>query len=295
MSLLDRIDVLQKVVDMLPVGVWFMDKAGSVLYGNLAGQRIWGGTRYVGVDQLGEYKGWWVANGRRIEAEEWGAARAIRSGEISIDEEVEIECFDGTRKIILNSAMPVRDEQGGIVGAISVNHDVTERKRFEEKLRGMADRDLLTNAYTRRSLYDFLETEIHRVRRYGDPLSVIMFDVDHFKEINDDHGHAAGDRVLVAISELVREELRGLDRLARYGGEEFLIIAPNTSIRKAVTLAERLRTSIATASFDTVARVTCSFGVCQFEGEEDADTLVRRADDLMYKARRSGRSSLFAE
>ncbi|OGA49032.1 MAG: hypothetical protein A3F74_28020 [Betaproteobacteria bacterium RIFCSPLOWO2_12_FULL_62_58] len=295
MSLLDRIDVLQKVVDMLPVGVWFMDKAGKILYGNLAGQRIWGGARYVGVDQLGEYKGWWVANGRRVEAEEWAAARAIRSGEISIDEEVEIECFDGARKIILNSAMPIRDEQGGIVGAISVNHDVTERKRFEEKLRGMADRDLLTNAYTRRSLYDFLETEIHRVRRYGDPLSVIMFDVDHFKEINDDHGHAAGDRVLVAISELVREELRGLDRLARYGGEEFLIITPNTSLRKAVTLAERLRTSIATASFDTVARVTCSFGVCQFEGEEDADTLVRRADDLMYKARRSGRSSLVAE
>lgn len=295
MSLLDRIDVLQKVVDMLPVGVWFMDKAGTILYGNLAGQRIWGGSRYLGADQVGEYKGWWVANGRRVEAEEWAAARAIRSGEISIDEEVEIECLDGTRKIILNSAMPVRDEQGGIVGAISVNHDVTERKRFEEKLRGMADRDPLTNAYSRRSLYDFLETEIHRVRRYGDPLSVIMFDVDHFKEINDDHGHEAGDRVLVAISELVREELRGLDRLARYGGEEFLIIAPNTTLRKAVTLAERLRTSIATASFDTVARVTCSFGVCEFEGDENADVLVRRADDLMYKARRSGRSSLVAE
>ena len=295
MSPLDRIDVLQKVVDMLPVGVWFVDKAGKILYGNLASQRIWGGARRAGVDQLGEYRGWWVANGRRVEAEEWAAARAIRSGEISIDEEVEIECLDGARKIILNSAMPIRDEQGGIVGAISVNHDVTERKRFEEKLRGMADRDLLTNAYSRRSLYDFLETEIHRVRRHGDPLSVIMFDVDHFKEINDDHGHVVGDRVLVAIAELVREEMRGFDRLARYGGEEFLIITPNTNLRRAVTLAERLRTSIATASFDTVARVTCSFGVCQFERQEDADTLVRRADDLMYKARRSGRSSLVAE
>jgi diguanylate cyclase (GGDEF)-like protein len=93
----------------------------------------------------------------------------------------------------------------------------------------------------------------------------------------------------------VREELRGLDRLARYSGEEFLIITPNTGAQRAIVLAERLRAQIAAASFDTVSRVTCSFGVCEFNGDEDADTLVRRADDLMYKARRSGRNTLVAE
>jgi diguanylate cyclase (GGDEF)-like protein len=208
---------------------------------------------------------------------------------------VEIECFDGSRKVILNSALPIPDASGGVAGAIMVNHDITERKRAEDKLRGMVDRDPMTNAYNRRSLYDFLEGEIHRLRRYGGSLSVIMFDVDHFKDINDDHGHLAGDRVLVAIAELVREELRGLDRLARYSGEEFFLIAPNTSAQRAIVLAERLRARIASASFDTVARVTCSFGVCEFNGDEDADTLVRRADDLMYKARRAGRNSLIAE
>lgn len=294
MLLLERIDVLRKVIDILPVGVWIIDEAGRILYGNPAGQRIWGGARDVGPERFGDYKGWWVANGRRIEAEEWAAARAIRKGDISIDEEVEIECFDGTRKVILNSAMPIRDESGGIGGAIMVNHDITERKSFENQLRGMADRDPLTNAYNRRSLYEFLEAEICRVRRYGGSLAVIMFDVDHFKDINDDHGHVTGDRVLCAIVELVREELRGLDRLARYSGEEFLIIAPNTNAHRAVILAERLRMRIATVSFDTVSRVTCSFGVCEFEGDEDADTLVRRADDLMYKARRSGHNSLVA-
>lgn len=295
MSLLNRIEVLKEVIDILPVGVWLTDETGRILYGNPAGQSIWSGARHVGVEHFGEYKGWWVASGKRIEAEEWAAARAIRRGDVSLNEEVEIECFDGTRKIILDSAMPIRDESGGIVGAVIVNHDITERKRFEEQLRGMVDRDPLTNAYNRRSLYDFLEAELHRVRRYGDPLSVIMFDVDQFKDINDDHGHVAGDRVLVAIAEIVREELRGFDRLARYSGEEFFVMAPNTNGRRAVILAERLRTQIATASFDTVARVTCSFGVCEFEGDADADTLVRRADDLMYRARRSGGNSVMAE
>jgi len=294
MSLLDRIEVLKKVIDIMPDGVWVTDDSGKILYGNPAGQKIWGATS-AEPQRFADFKARWVASGKRIEAEEWAAARAIRKGDISINEEVEIECFDGSHKIVLNSALPIRDESGGILGAIVVNHDITERKRVEDQLRSMASHDPLTNTYTRRVLYDFIDTEIHRVRRHGGGLSVIMFDVDHFKDINDDHGHVVGDHVLVAIVELVQEELRGLDRLARYGGEEFVIVAPNTTLRKAVTLAERLRTQIATASFDTVARVTCSFGVCEYEDDPDADTLVRRVEDLMYRARRSGRNSLVAE
>ncbi|MGQ0523391.1 MAG: sensor domain-containing diguanylate cyclase [Betaproteobacteria bacterium] len=295
MSLLDRIDVLRKVIDILPVGVWIVDETGKIVYGNAAGQRIWGGRQQGDLKQFAEYKGWSAGSGKRIANEEWAVARAIRSGDVAVNEEVEIESFDGSRKIILNSALPIPDAEGRVAGAIMVHHDITERKRVEDQLRGMVDRDPLTNAYNRRSLYDFLEAEVHRLRRHGGSLSVVMFDVDHFKDINDDHGHVTGDRVLVAITELVREELRGLDRLARYSGEEFLIIAPNTTGQRALTLAERLRSRIATASFDTVARVTCSFGVCEYNGDEDADALVRRADDLMYRARRSGRSGLIAE
>ncbi|MGQ0749875.1 MAG: sensor domain-containing diguanylate cyclase [Betaproteobacteria bacterium] len=295
MSLLDRIDVLRKVIDILPVGVWIVDQAGKIVYGNPAGQRIWGSASQ-GTNALPQYKGWWVGSGKRIASEEWAVVRAIRSGDISVNEELEIESADGSRKTILNSALPIPDAEGRVAGAIMVHHDITERKRVEDQLRGMVDRDPLTNAYNRRALYDFLEGEIHRLRRHGGSLSVIMFDVDHFKDINDDHGHVAGDRVLVAITELVREELRGLDRLARYSGEEFLIIAPNTTGQRASTLAERLRARIGSASFDTVARVTCSFGVCEYNGDDDADALVRRADDLMYRARRAGgRNGLVAE
>lgn len=293
MSLLERIDVLRKVIDILPVGVWIVDETGKIVYGNAAGQRIWGGSQHA--HRFADYKGWWVGSGKRIATDEWAAVRAIRSGDTAVNEEVEIESFDGDRKVILNSALPISDADGRVSGAIMVHHDITERKRFEDQLRGMIDRDPLTNAYNRRSLYDFLEGEIHRLRRHGGSLSVIMFDVDHFKDINDDHGHVVGDRVLVAIAELVREELRGLDRLARYSGEEFLIIAPNTTGQRALTLAERLRTRIRSASFDTVTRITCSFGVCEYNGDDDADALVRRADDLMYRARRAGENGLVAE
>ena len=291
---LGRLDLLRNVVDILPVGVWILDETGKILYGNSAGHRIWAGARYVGVEQYGEYKGWWVATGKRIEAEEWGAARAIRNGETSIDEEVEIECFDGTRKIILHSAMPIRDEDDNIVGAVIVNHDITERKRFEERLREMTERDPLTNTFNRRHLYAILERESERARRYGTALSVVMFDIDHFKTVNDTHGHLEGDRVLVRIAEIVQQELRSVDLLARYGGEEFLIVAPGIDRPRAVVLAERLRMLIAAADFDPVPQITCSFGVHQFDGE-DTDSIFRYVDDLLYKAKQQGRNCVVTE
>ena len=291
---LDRVDLLRNVVDILPVGVWIMDETGKILYGNSAGHRIWAGARYVGVEQFAEYKGWWVATGKRIEAEEWAAARALRKGETSIDEEVEIECFDGTRKIILNSAMPIRDGENRVVGAVIVNHDITERKRFEEQLREMTERDPLTNTYNRRHLYAILETEIQRARRYGTALSVVMFDIDHFKKVNDTYGHLAGDRVLVKIADVVREELRSVDLLARYGGEEFVIVTPDIGRPQAVTLAERLRTLIASAKFDAVPQVTCSFGVYQFDND-NMDSFIRHVDDLLYQAKEKGRNCVVSE
>lgn len=292
MSILDHSDTFKKVVDALPVGVWITDSAGRILYGNPAGRQIWGGGSDLAVQPPVEQPGWLFHHGKRITAQEWVAAHALRGSGPAIDEEVEIECRDGTHRVGLNSALPIADGQGGIGGAVMLHHDITERKRAETGLRGISERDPLTGAYNRDALYECLESEILRVRRHGGRLAVVMFDIDRFKEINDDHGHIAGDRVLTAIAGLVRESLRGFDRLCRYSGEEFLIIAPGTDLRQAARLAERLRMQIAGAGFDIVARVTCSFGVCEFSGEEDADALVRRVDDLMYRARRSGRSSV---
>jgi len=288
MPALDLAALMQKILTILPVGVWIMDASGKIVYGNPAGQAIWAGARTVGPERFGDYKGWWVATGKQIQAEEWAAARAIHNGEISIDEEIEIECFDGTHKIVLNSAMPIRREDGSIEGAIIVNHDITERKRMEQRLRDFAEHDPLTGAYNRRLLFEHLESEIRRAQRYG-ALSLVMFDVDHFKNVNDTYGHVVGDHVLAGIAALVRGELRGPDRLARYGGEEFVVIAPGVDSRQAAVLAERLRSAIAAERFDSLPQITCSFGVCELN-DGDADSLLRRVDDFMYQAKRAGRN-----
>lgn len=123
--------MLRVVLETLPVGVWVIDEKGTIKYGNREGEKIWAGTKLVGMEKYGEYKGWWADTGKRIEADEWAAARAITRGEISLNEEIRIECFDGTQKTILHSGVPLQDENQKITGAIIVNQDITDRKHAE--------------------------------------------------------------------------------------------------------------------------------------------------------------------
>jgi PAS domain S-box-containing protein len=127
--------LLQGIFDILPVGVWIADGSGRIVSNNPAGERIWAGARYVGVPQFGEYKGWWVDTGKPIAPEEWALARALTKGETSTGELVRIQCFDGSFKTIINSAAPLRDDNGGITGAIVVNEDITALNEAQEKLR----------------------------------------------------------------------------------------------------------------------------------------------------------------
>ncbi|MDA8230466.1 MAG: PAS domain-containing protein [Magnetospirillum sp.] len=117
--------LLSQVLELLPVGVWILDETGRIVRGNPAGHRIWSGSRYVCMERFGEYKGWFADTGRRVAAEEWGGARAIAKGETVLGEVIDIEAFDGSRRTILNSALPVRDGAKRLVGAIVVNEDVT--------------------------------------------------------------------------------------------------------------------------------------------------------------------------
>jgi len=127
--------MLRTVLETLPVGVWIVDAKGTILHGNQAGQRVWSGARYVGIEQYGEYKGWWADTGKSIEPQEWAAARAVTRGETSLDEEIAIESFDGTRKTILHAAVPLRDTNQQITGAVIINQDISARKEAEHALR----------------------------------------------------------------------------------------------------------------------------------------------------------------
>jgi two-component system cell cycle sensor histidine kinase/response regulator CckA len=127
--------LLQQVLETLPVGVWVLGPNGRIVYGNAAGQQLWGGARYVGIDGFDQFKGWWVENGRQIAPDEWAAARAVRDGEVSLNELIRIQGFDGSERVILNSAVPIMAPGGSIQGAIVLNQDVSEQRAAEEALR----------------------------------------------------------------------------------------------------------------------------------------------------------------
>lgn len=127
--------LLRTVLDALPVGVWVADDSGKLILGNPAGKDIWGGVKEVGEFAWKRARGSWHQNGREIKEEEWAVVRALKNGETTLKEEIDIECFDGARKTISYSAGPIRNEAGEIIGAIVVNEDITERMRLEEQLR----------------------------------------------------------------------------------------------------------------------------------------------------------------
>ena len=157
--------------------------------------------------------------------------------------------------------------------------------------------DTLTRAYNRQYLYQRLPEEIERSRRYGDPLSVALFDIDLFKHFNDTYGHPAGDFVLKEVVRLAQHQIREVDALVRYGGEEFLLLLPNTPLAGGVTTAERYRKAIAGAGFpwsDKRLQVTVSIGVASLEPDCNDEELLKRADDALYKAKQSGRNRVEA-
>jgi diguanylate cyclase (GGDEF)-like protein len=159
--------------------------------------------------------------------------------------------------------------------------------------------DELTGAYNRRYLMEQLPKEIERARRYGRPLSAVLCDIDHFKSINDTHGHQAGDEVLKSFAaQLLHCTRRGVDWFARYGGEEFLIVLPETGIDDAVRFAEKTRAHIASEKFPTAAgslAVTASFGVAgsdsvDKQSEVGVDFLIGHADLCLYRSKETGRN-----
>jgi two-component system, cell cycle response regulator len=162
------------------------------------------------------------------------------------------------------------------------------------ELREAALTDAQTRAYNRRYLAPRLREELERARRSGDALSVLLLDLDHFKRVNDEHGHAAGDAVLSAFADLVRSCVRSVDVLVRRGGEEFVLLLPATGLVAARAVAERIRQCLAGRTLEPRSGVrltqTVSIGVAGWDREEDADALEERADRAMYDAKRRGRN-----
>ena len=158
------------------------------------------------------------------------------------------------------------------------------------EVKQLAITDVLTSLYNRRHTMERLEDEIEKSKRYENPLSVMMIDVDHFKRINDEFGHLSGDVVLKKISESITKTLRDFDIVGRFGGEEFLVILPNTAIDDAFLAAERIRKNIESLKLSKKdIMVSVSIGVCQWSGDE-LKNLLSEADRLLYSAKANGRN-----
>jgi diguanylate cyclase (GGDEF)-like protein len=176
------------------------------------------------------------------------------------------------------------------VAALSLGVALFALRRWRVAARE-AKTDSLTGLANRRGGRTALEREVQRARRYGRPLSVIVFDIDRFKSVNDRYGHPVGDRVLRAIARTASEAARDTDLVVRWGGEEFLVICAESGRAEACRLAERLRRRIARLHHGRRRlNVTASFGVCTFVAGEDAAMLAARADQALYRAKRAGRN-----
>lgn len=171
----------------------------------------------------------------------------------------------------------------------------TRSQATVEVMRQMAATDPLTGLLNRRAMADHLAANHALVLRGTQPMSVILLDADHFKQINDRKGHAAGDRVLMKLSTLLRTQLRTSDRLARWGGEEFLVLVPATGLDAACELAERIRRAVAAADWDAGLGVTISLGVAQCRSHDTVDSLMARVDRALYAAKSAGRDRVCPE
>ncbi|MBT8366990.1 MAG: diguanylate cyclase [Deltaproteobacteria bacterium] len=171
-----------------------------------------------------------------------------------------------------------------------------ERVRMMQKLQKLAVTDGLTKLYNSRSFYSQLETEVDRFNRYKHPLSLLLLDLDHFKEYNDNYGHLEGDKVLVRFSQIIKSCLRTNDSAYRYGGEEFTVILPVTSGAEAKTVAQRIRSALEAERFSPAneedVRITISIGVTEYQHKEELSTFIQRADKGMYLSKQNGRNKV---
>ena len=252
-----------------PSFVSLMSAAGNV-----------GDCGYQGLLTIGDYAG----KTRTLR----GRVRAITTG---IHVFAEYDIVDLER---FNDAMLDLNRESSVVQNALTSANVALKQR-EEKFVEASLTDALTGVGNRRKLEQTLAIEISRVRRSGGTLSAIMADVDHFKRVNDEYGHGAGDKVLMHFSALLQSKIRATDIVARFGGEEFIVLMPHTSQAEAIAKAEQIRHALALEIIEPLKEpLTSSFGVGELLDQEDRESFLKRIDMALYMAKTGGRNQVLA-
>jgi diguanylate cyclase (GGDEF)-like protein/PAS domain S-box-containing protein len=307
---------VRKAFDGFTEGVMVVDKDGRIVLANSTFRR-W--VERAGPNITGQaiQNMPWLRRELPADPREYPWMRAMTQGRPERGDQMSfpMEAGDAVRTVI--NCAPIQDANGAVRGCVVTFDDVTELERINtqlraamadleqsrekintqnEELRLLAMRDALTGCYNRRALFERFEELIAKSLADGTPLSCIMTDIDHFKNINDTHGHATGDKVLQAVAKALGSGLRDADVLARYGGEEFCIVLPGVGIDEAAEIAERLRREIESRAGRGIrsapgVTVTSSFGVMALTPAiAEPATLIDEADKALYVSKKAGRN-----
>ncbi len=236
------------------------------------------------------------------------ALEIINDGKELTDFETTITTKGGLLKTLSWNTHDIKDAQNNVIGSLAIARDVTRLRDHEKELQFMTQEleqknlelkrlsitDKLTGLYNRLKLDETLEKEFLRSKRYGHAFGLILVDVDFFKNVNDAYGHQAGDKVLVEIAAVLRENIRKIDTVGRWGGEEFMIICPETGREESLKVAQALCQKIASFDFYVPETITACFGVTAYDGDESITKVVARADAALYSAKESGRNKAVA-
>lgn len=305
---------VKAALDVLAEGVVLMDEKGRLVLTNSAFCNKTGtsaksllGTRLTEIEWLD------TSSGEPLRTYPWQDTLQDGSNKTGVPIGLTTR-GSGIRTLMINSA-PILDGNDKVRGALVTFDDITqlEKKNVQlkemlqmlessqikvnkqnEELKRLASRDSLTDCLNRRALFEQIDTELEHSRRSGDPVCCLMCDIDHFKNINDQHGHLSGDRVIREVAQALKSMSRDTDAVGRYGGEEFCILLPGITLERAVEIAERYRARIAALNIDGI-QVTISFGVTSSEFFASNPTeLLQQADTMLYRAKESGRNCVVA-
>jgi diguanylate cyclase (GGDEF)-like protein/PAS domain S-box-containing protein len=282
-ELAERESVLRSITNAAQDAVIMIDQAGLVTYWNPAAEHMFG---YSEADIVGL-----IVPERYRERAHAAVSRFAESGDgpaIGRTTTLQAKHRNGQEFPVDISLSAIRLR--GHWNAVGIVRNATERVQTEERLRQLATTDTLTGICNRRRFDEVLASEIERAARFSSPLSLILFDIDHFKRINDTFGHQAGDRVLIQLALLVGGAIRAIDLFARWGGEEFVLLVPNCDLDAGRVLAEKLRMLVEKQPFADVGHVTCSFGVAEYVAGDGMDSLIKKVDDCLYHAKACGRN-----
>jgi diguanylate cyclase (GGDEF)-like protein/PAS domain S-box-containing protein len=293
----------ERLLDGISDGVYFMDRERIIRYWNRGAERITGfkkdeviGTAcrdnvLMHVDDAGT---------SLCLAEFCPALATIMDGQ-EREAEVYLHHKEGYRLPVIARISPILDDSGNITGAVEVfsdNRRIHEMTHRIKELERLALIDPLTRIGNRRYGEIHLENGFSHLNRYGWPFGVLFMDVDHFKRVNDSHGHETGDKVLQMVASTLLHNLRTSDIASRWGGEEFLTVVPHVGRNEIGIIGEKILSLIEHSSLDTPdgpLRVTVSIGAALARQDESLESLVDRADHLMYQSKRKGRNTVTSE